>query len=128
MSDLVVIAFSTEAKAEEVRQKLLVMQKEYLLELSDAVVAVKEANGKIKLNQMINTTAAGAVRGAFWGTLVGLIFLMLAGAALGAASCRRGSDRSWNQQQIHEGHGGGHPARDSSALRLGAEGHCRQGA
>jgi uncharacterized membrane protein len=30
MSDLVVIAFPTEAKAEEVRQKLLAMQKEYL--------------------------------------------------------------------------------------------------
>ena len=87
MSDLVVIAFPTEAKAEEVRQKLLGMQKEYLLELGDAVVAVKDAKGNIKLNQMINTTAAGAVGGAFWGTLIGLIFLMpLAGAALGAAS------------------------------------------
>jgi uncharacterized membrane protein len=87
MSDLVVIAFPTEAKAEEVRQKLLAMQKEYLLELGDAVVAVKDEKGNIKLNQMINTTAAGAVGGAFWGTLIGLIFLMpLAGAALGAAS------------------------------------------
>jgi len=36
MSDLVVIAFSTEAKAEELRQKLLAMQKEYLIELGDA--------------------------------------------------------------------------------------------
>jgi hypothetical protein len=33
MSDLVVIAFPTEAKAEEVRQKLLAMQREYLIEL-----------------------------------------------------------------------------------------------
>src|ERR1700746_1334550 len=87
MSDLVVIAFPTEAKAEEVRQKLLAMQKEYLIELSDAAIAVKDAQGNIKLNQLINTTAAGAVTGAFWGTLIGLIFLMpLAGAALGAAS------------------------------------------
>ena len=87
MSDLVEIAFPTEAKAEEVRQKLLTMQKEYLLELGDAVVAVKDAKGNIKLNQMINTTAVGAVGGAFWGTLIGLIFLMpVAGAALGAAS------------------------------------------
>src|SRR5215468_4887736 len=86
MSDLVVIAFPTEAKAEEVRQKLLSMQKEYLLELSDAVVAVKDAQGHIKLHQMINTTAVGAVGGAFWGSLIGLIFLIpLAGAALGAA-------------------------------------------
>jgi len=87
MSDLVVIAFPTEAKAEEVRQKLLAMQKEYLLEMSDAVIAVKDAKGRIKLNQMLNTTAVGAVSGTFWGTLIGLIFLMpLAGAALGAAS------------------------------------------
>ena len=39
MSDLVVIAFPTEAKAEEVRQKLLAMQKEYLIELRDAAAA-----------------------------------------------------------------------------------------
>jgi uncharacterized membrane protein len=69
----------------EARQ-LLAMQKEYLVELSDAVIAVRDAQGHIKLNQLINTTAAGAVSGAFWGTLIGLIFLMpLAGAALGAA-------------------------------------------
>ena len=43
--------------------------------------------GNFKLNQLINTTAAGAVTGTFWGGLIGLIFLMpLAGAALGAAS------------------------------------------
>jgi uncharacterized membrane protein len=65
MSDLVVIAFPTEAKAEEVREKLLAMQKEYLIELSDAVIAVKDAKGHIKLNQLINTTAAGAVTGTF---------------------------------------------------------------
>ena len=87
MSDLVVIAFPTEAKAEEVRQKLLAMQKEYLIELGDAVIAVKDDKGGVKLNQLINTTAAGAVSGAFWGSLIGLIFLMpLVGAALGAAS------------------------------------------
>jgi uncharacterized membrane protein len=87
MSNLVVIAFPTEAKAEEVRQKLLAMQKEYLIELDDAVVAAKDAQGHIKLNQLINTTTAGAVSGTFWGTLIGLIFLMpLVGAAMGAAS------------------------------------------
>src|SRR5499425_2006276 len=87
MADLVVIGFPTEAKAEEVRQKLLAMQKEYLIELGDAVIAVKEPNGRIKLNQLLHTTTAGAVSGTFWGALIGLIFLMpLAGAAIGAAS------------------------------------------
>src|SRR5690348_17742227 len=87
MSDLVVIAFPTEAKAEDVRQKLLAMQKEYLIEMADAVIAIKDDKGHIKLNQLLNTTAVGAVSGTFWGTLIGLIFLMpLAGAAMGAAS------------------------------------------
>ena len=87
MAELVVIAFPNEAKAEEVRQTLLAMQKEYLIELGDAVIAAKDDQGRIKLNQLLNTTTAGAVSGAFWGSLIGLIFLMpLAGAAIGAAS------------------------------------------
>jgi uncharacterized membrane protein len=87
MSDLVVIAFPTEAKAEEVRQKVLNLQKEYLIELGDAAIAVRQADGSVRLNQLLNTTAVGAVSGVLWGSLIGLIFLMpLAGAALGAAS------------------------------------------
>src|SRR5260370_11859039 len=86
MSDLVVIAFPTEAAAEEVRKKLLDMQQEYLIELGDAVIAVKQPNGGVKLNQLFHPTAAGAVTGAFWGTLIGMIFLMpLVGTALGPA-------------------------------------------
>jgi uncharacterized membrane protein len=69
MSDLVVIAFPSEAKAEEVRQKLLAMQKECLIELGDAVIAVKDAHGRIKLNQLLNTTGA-EVSGTFWGALI----------------------------------------------------------
>ena len=65
MSDLIVVAFPTEAKAEEVRQKLLAMQKEYLIELGDAVIAVKDDKGHIKLNQLLNTTAVGTVSGTF---------------------------------------------------------------
>jgi uncharacterized membrane protein len=87
MSDLVVVAFPTEEKAEEVRQKLLAMQQEYLIELSDAVIAVKQPNGQVKLNQLFHPTAAGAAGGALWGTLIGMLFLMpLAGTALGAAA------------------------------------------
>jgi uncharacterized membrane protein len=87
MSDLLVIAFATEAKAEEIRQKLLEMQQEYLIELDDAVIAVKQPSGHVKLNQLFHPTAAGAAGGALWGTLIGMLFLMpLAGTALGAAA------------------------------------------
>ncbi len=87
MSDLVVIAFPSEAKAEEVRNKLFDLQKEYLIELNDAVIAVKQPNGRVKLNQIFHPAAAGAASGSFWGLLIGLIFMMpLAGVAIGAAS------------------------------------------
>ena len=87
MSDLVVIEFPSEAKAEEVRQRVLYMQKDYLIELGDAVIAVKQPNGRVKLNQLFHPAAAGAAMGTMWGTLIGLIFLMpLLGAAVGAAS------------------------------------------
>ena len=87
MADLVVIAFASEAKAEEVRQKLLDLQKEYLIELGDAVVAIKQPNGRVKLNQIFHPAAAGAASGSFWGLLIGFVFMMpLAGVAIGAAS------------------------------------------
>lgn len=87
MSDLVVIVYPTEARAEEMRQKIFALQKEYLIEIGDAAIAVMHEDGKVKLNQLLNTTAMGAASGSFWGLLIGAIFLMpLAGAALGAAS------------------------------------------
>lgn len=87
MSDPVVIEFPSEAKAEEVRQKLLDMQKEYLIEIEDAVIAIKQRNGRIKFNQLFHPAAAGAAYGSLWGLLVGMIFLMpVAGAVLGTAS------------------------------------------
>ena len=86
MSDLVFISFPSEAKAEEVRRKILDMQADYLIEIGDAVIATKNAKGHVKLNQLIHTTALGATSGAFWGLLIGWLFLMpLVGAALGAA-------------------------------------------
>ncbi len=86
MSDLLVIAFPSEERAEEVRHKLLELQKSYLISIEDAVVAVKRVDGHVKLNQLINPTTASAVSGGFWGTLVGALFLMpLVGTAIGAA-------------------------------------------
>jgi uncharacterized membrane protein len=87
MADLLVIEFPTEAQAEELRSKLLAMQQEYLIQLGDAVVAVKQPDGTVKLNQLFQPVKAGALSGALWGSLIGLLFLMpIAGAAVGAAS------------------------------------------
>jgi uncharacterized membrane protein len=86
MAQLVVVVFNDESTAFEVRAALAKMQKEYLLDMEDCVVVTKEQDGKVKLHQATNMTAAGAVGGGFWGMLVGLIFLNpLLGAAAGAA-------------------------------------------
>jgi uncharacterized membrane protein len=90
MSDLIVVSFKGEDTADQVLNKLQAMQKENLIDLEDAVVAVRDRNGKVRLKQAINLIAAGAVSGAAWGTLmgtlVGLLFLNpLAGFATGLA-------------------------------------------
>jgi uncharacterized membrane protein len=82
------------------------MQKEYLIEMEDAVVVTKNGAGKVQLHQAVNLTAAGAVGGGFWGTLIGMIFLNpLLGAAVGAgAGALSGllTDIGINDKQIKE--------------------------
>ena len=87
MSTFVAIEYDDPHKALEVRLALVKLQREYLIDMEDAVVAVKDEDGKIKLHQAVNLTAAGAVSGGFWGTLIGLLFLNpLLGAAVGASA------------------------------------------
>lgn len=87
MSQFVAVAYPDITKASEVRQTLLKLQSEYLIDLEDAVVVTKSAEGKVELHQPVNLTAAGAVSGGFWGALIGLLFLNpLLGAAIGAGS------------------------------------------
>ena len=85
MSTLVAIEYDDPFKAEEVRLSLMKLQKEYLIDLEDAVVAVKNQKGKVRLHEAVNLTAAGALSGGFWGMLIGMIFLNpLLGMAMGA--------------------------------------------
>ena len=89
MSELVVIAFESEEKAEEIRERLLDLQKTHIVRLADAVIATKRANGRVRLNQIASPATSGALAGGFWGLLIGALFLMphigvLVGAAGGA--------------------------------------------
>ena len=87
MSNLIVIGFNNEIDAFEMRTALARMQAQYLIEMEDAVVVTRDAKGKAQLHQSMNLTAAGALSGAFWGTLIGMLFLNpLLGAAVGAGS------------------------------------------
>ena len=53
MSTLVVIGYDDIHKAQEMRIHLLKLQRDYLIDLEDAVVVERDAKGKIKLHQMI---------------------------------------------------------------------------
>jgi uncharacterized membrane protein len=87
MATFVALEYDDPHKAEEVRLTLAKLQSEYLIDLEDAVVVVKNEEGKIKLHQAYNLTAAGAIEGGFWGTLIGLLFFSpLLGAAVGASA------------------------------------------
>jgi uncharacterized membrane protein len=87
MSELIVFGYDNQAQAEDARNGLYKLSKEYLLNIGDAVVATAEADGQIKLHQMVNLWALGASGGAFWGLLAGILFFNpLIGVAAGAAS------------------------------------------
>jgi uncharacterized membrane protein len=89
MSNLVVLAFDTETGAEQMRDDLMRLQKEHLIGLDDAAVAVRNKDGKVKIKQVTSLAGTEALGGAFWGLLIGLIFFvpvfgLVVGAAAGA--------------------------------------------
>jgi len=99
MAELVVIGFDSIHQADEALYELRRLQKEYLIDLEDAVVAVRRPDGEVQLKQSVSMVAVGAgsggLWGGLWGTLVGTLFLAplggfvlggLAGAGLGALS------------------------------------------
>lgn len=86
MSTLVAIAYPNQETAQNARSTLEQLQSQELIQIKDAIIATNDGE-KVHLNQSVNLTGAGALGGAFWGGLVGLIFLMpVAGMAVGAAS------------------------------------------
>ncbi|MFG2906393.1 DUF1269 domain-containing protein [Kitasatospora sp. NPDC048286] len=87
MSNLFAIAYPDLATAQAVRNEAIGLQKQKLIELEDAVVVERRADGRIKLHQQVSTTGAGAAGGALWGGVIGLLFFMpLVGAAVGGAA------------------------------------------
>jgi uncharacterized membrane protein len=87
MGNLIAIAYPDEATAKEVLGTLARLQTEKSIELEDAVVVTRNADGKVKLHQTAKTGVAGAAGGALWGGLIGLLFLApLVGMAVGAAA------------------------------------------
>jgi uncharacterized membrane protein len=99
MSELVVVGFDDVFAADRVLTILLRLEREYLIDLEDAVVAFRRPDGTVHVKQTISPPVVGAVtglaRGALWGGPVGLLFFApftglavgaVAGAGIGAAA------------------------------------------
>src|SRR5687768_1676936 len=88
MSDLICVAFKDKDTADRALDELREMQREYLIDLEDACVAVREMDGKVRLKQAVNLVSLGTTSpgrpGVLWGSLVDRLLLNPhAGMALG---------------------------------------------
>jgi uncharacterized membrane protein len=95
MAELIVVGFDGVDDADRALAELLRLQREYLVDLEDAVVAIRGPDGRLRLKQSVDLVGVGAASGglwgAMWGSLVGLLFLnpllgLATGAALGAGA------------------------------------------
>lgn len=87
MANLIVLAFDNEGGANQTLQKVEDLQKQNLIHVDDAAVAVRHAGGKVKVKQINSLTGPAALGGAFWGLLFGLLFFVpFLGLAVGAAT------------------------------------------
>ena len=95
MSELVVVGFDDTQQADRALTELVRLSKEHLIDLEDAVVAIRTPDGQVRIKQSVNLVGLGAAQGslsgALLGSLVGLLFLnpllgFAAGAAVGAGS------------------------------------------
>ena len=86
MATLTVWKFDTADGADKALQKLLELQKQYLVEVVDAAtVRWPSGSKKPATRQLYPTSAVGALDGAFWGMLFGFLFFMpFMGAAMGS--------------------------------------------
>jgi uncharacterized membrane protein len=87
MTEMLVLAFDTEEGADEARNKILELDKQYLFGLDQVVEVVRHKDGRVKIKQEPKFTGIAAVGGAFWGLLIGIIFFVpLIGVAVGATA------------------------------------------
>jgi uncharacterized membrane protein len=87
MTHLVVLGLRNRDDAEKVVDLAGDLARQQLLQLEDVAYAYRTPDGKVRIQQSMSTTGAGAAGGALWGTLIGLLFLNpLAGLVVGAST------------------------------------------
>ncbi len=94
MSELVVIAFDDEMKADEAAIAAARLDRSGKLELQDLAVAVKTTRGKLKVRQTVDITPGrAAAAGGWWGLFIGILL----GGPLGGALWGAGAGALWGK-------------------------------
>ncbi len=93
MGQLIVFAFPTKDGAYAMREALDELRGQQLLVLDDAAVVARTDDGKVRIKQATDLVGMGALGGAVWGALVGMVFLspwlgMAVGTVAGALAGR----------------------------------------
>ena len=87
MAELFVLGFPSKEKAEAVLEVGCDLQRQVLLDLEDAALVWRTADGTIKVQQSFSPAMVGSASGPLWGTLLGLLFFMpIFGLAIGGTS------------------------------------------
>jgi len=106
MSQLIVFVLPTTDGAYAMRAALDELRRQDVIELGDAAVVERGTDGKVRLQQATNLVGAGALGGAAWGALVGLVFLSpwlgLAVGAVAGALAGRFTDIGIDDDFIHQ--------------------------
>ena len=139
MADLICVAFDQPDTADKVLHALTAMSKEQLIDLEDACVVVRPAEGEPQIKQMMPLTKIGALSGGSSGALVGC-----PGRPAVPQSARRHGDRRRrrcghrcpgrqpvrlrHQRRFHQGPGQQDQAEQLGPVPADPQGHRRQGA
>lgn len=87
MSNMFVLKTADESVAERMLATLKNLQDQHLIKVEDAALVTRQPDGKPKVRQANDLVGAGALGGAFWGLLIGLLFFVpILGAAIGAGA------------------------------------------
>lgn len=91
MSELIILGYPDHETAEKASQRVLDLQRDFVVELSGLATVRVDADGKKHVDIPANVVGASAASGAMWGMLVGVLFLIpavgfLVGGAFGVLS------------------------------------------
>jgi uncharacterized membrane protein len=89
MSELIVIGYNDQASATQAYDKVLELNKDFVVKLTGLAVVDVDAEGKSHVHTPQKIVGVSAAGGAMWGMLIGLLFFvpgvgLLLGGAMGA--------------------------------------------